>query len=131
MAQGVLTDADIANGAAIVRFMEDRGHAITSAFWFYFSDQNWWRLIVATPSAEKGAHPLYLDLLRSGLPIDSVNVAFVAPVYHLVAKLSDAVRVEGLSTVRMSGNYLNGVYVEDALIYRLTKPTAASAAAGS
>jgi hypothetical protein len=88
----------------------------------YYPDQDAWRLVLATPKARE-LHQAYTTIRRiiqdSGLAgPDLARIRVVPPTDITVATLSKAVRIEGLSGVRFSQNMIDGVYVDDAYIYR-------------
>jgi len=46
-------------------------------------------------------------------------VKLVPPSDRMLEAMGKVVRIAGLSTVRFSRNVVNGIYIDDALIYRL------------
>ena len=89
------------------------------AFWLYQPDAERWRLVIVTPEAEKGSKDLYLKAIRADAEIDLAKVDFQPPSSSVFKALGGLIRVDGVNTVRMRRNAFNGVYIEDALVYRL------------
>lgn len=64
---------------------------------------------------------LKFGILRSGpswTPPDLAAIRLVLPDDPTIATLSKAARVEGLGGVRFSQTMIDGIYVDDAYIYR-------------
>ena len=65
----------------------------------------------------RGAYNKFLDL-NTGMSISQVTL--VSPKSEIVKLLRRALRTgNGISSIRLTGNAIDGTYVEDALIYRL------------
>jgi hypothetical protein len=59
--------------------------------------------------------------------LDVTRIALVAPDDPVVRAIGSVISAKGISDVRLKSNLVNGIYIEDALVYR----TAARAAAAS
>lgn len=126
MAETVLVNEDIEAGRELVQVLDMSGFPVTAAAWIYFSDLDEWRLVIRTPKAAQNLHEALLEVAlamdaRGDLRqrIDLARVKLVPPGDRMLKALGRAVRAEGLSTIRFSRNVINGIYIDDALIYRL------------
>jgi len=126
MAEAVLVDADVEMGRELVRILDEAKFPVTGAVWIYFPDVGEWRLIVRTPKAEKNLQQALLEMaialdergdLRKRLDLSRVKL--VPPKDKMLAAMGSIVRAEGISSIRFTRNVINGVFIDDALIYRL------------
>jgi len=119
------------SGSAGKKLIEalDREHfELTGALWFYFIDVNEWRLLLVSPMLDRlGPRKSYSkiqSIIRNQMPsfgirLDTISV--ISPKDKLINLLKMAIRVDsGISEIRFSNNTINNVFIEDALIYRLT-----------
>ncbi|WP_398466155.1 hypothetical protein [Tardiphaga sp.] len=126
MAATSLVDADVAMGHELLDILDRAKFPVTGAAWIYFADVDQWRLVIRTPKAEK-------DLLSSLAQVADVmdaagdlrarldfsRVKLVPPKDKMLAAMGSVVRVDGKAEIRFSRNVVNGVLIDDALIYRL------------
>lgn len=126
MAQAVLVKEDIEAGMELLRVLDARKFPITGAAWIFFPDIEEWRLVMRSPRAERDLQSALLDIavamdeagdLRSR--VDLSRVKLVPPSDRMLQAMGSAVRVPGLSNIRFSKSLIDGVYIDDALIYRL------------
>jgi hypothetical protein len=126
MAAAFLVDADIEMGRELLRILDETKFPVTAAAWIFFPDIEEWRLVIRTPKAEKNLQQALLELaisldkqgdLRKRLDLSRVKL--VPPKDKMLAAMGTVVRVEGTSNIRFSRNVINGVLIDDALIYRL------------
>jgi hypothetical protein len=113
---------NVERGGALVRALDGADFPVIAAVWIYYPDNETWRLVLATPKA-KDPQQAYTEIRRiidrAGVDApDLAQIRLVFPTDPMIATLSRAVRVEGLSGVRFSKNMINGIYVDDAYIYR-------------
>ena len=119
MAEEPLVVSDIRAGSDFVQLLDRIGVSVAGAFWLYQPDAGRWRLIIVTDEARKGAKDLYLKAINAGAALDMSNVEFQPPESAVFRALGGMIHITGLDQVRMRQNTFNGVYVEDALVYRL------------
>ena len=126
MAETILVNSDIEAGRELVRVLDESGFPVTAAAWIYFPDVQEWRLVIRTPKAAGNLQQAYLELahamdakgdLRGR--IDLVRVKLVPPSDRMLEAIGKVMSVPGLGTIRFSKNVINGIYIDDALIYRL------------
>ena len=132
-----LTDQMIDAGAEITRKLDASGWPVAVAMWFYFSEEERWKLVFASPGvAEEGPREAYrriqaaLDALPPTAPRVRLEDVFVTGLSHPLITLMNSrsfaeaanLSAEGrprLSRVRYRESAFNGTYIDDALIYRL------------
>ena len=126
MAAAVLVDADVEMGRELLRILDETIFPVTAAAWAYYPDIDEWRLVIRTQKAENNLQQALLELaisldqrgdLRKRLDLSRVKL--VPPKDKMLAAMGSVVRVEGISNIRFSRNVIDGVLVDDALIYRL------------
>lgn len=131
MAEAELVDVDIPGGRNLVERLDAAGVRVVGAYWYYYPDSERWRLTIVSPDAERGSRSLYLKAIETGAGLDLVKVEFVPPSNAIYRKLVGGfMSVHGLSTVRISKSSFDGVFVDEAIIYRL-EPIAGSSGAGA
>lgn len=126
MAETILVNDDIEAGSELVRLLDETGFPITAAAWLYFPDVEEWRLVIRTPRAAEDLQRAYLDVARAmdakGNLRSRLNLArikLVPPTDRMLEALGSVVRASGLNSIRFSRNVVKGIYIDDALIYRL------------
>jgi hypothetical protein len=126
MAETALVNSEIEAGTELVRLLDESGFPVTAAAWIYYPDIQEWRLVIRTPKAEKNLHDAFLEMaramdakgdLRARLGLERLKL--VPPADRMLEAMGRAVRLQGLGTVRFSKNVINGIYIDDALVYRL------------
>ena len=129
MVAPALVDRKIERGKRLIKKLDDSRFPVAAAFWYYFPEAEQWRLVIASPTVEsQGLQAAYTEIhriQRRGLrlpPLSVGEITAVSPRDPLVKLLSSAIRTgPGLSGIVFSRNVVNGVYIEDAYIYRLSK----------
>lgn len=126
MDKKTLVNIDIEEGRKLIEEL-DSYLEITSAFWYYLSEIQEWRLILATPSIDKlgrkKTYSIIWDVLNKNkemlsIPLDAISI--MSPKQELNKLLSYAIKTgKGISGIRFSGNVINGTLIEDAYLYRV------------
>lgn len=133
MVETQLTPELIQEGETLVRNLDKGGASPDAALWFYFSDINAWKLLLAEVNVgAEGPREVYrsiqktLQALRNEVTHLSLeDVAVAKPDAPLIKLLSKALATgPGISGIRFTGNVINGTLIEDAYIYRLARPAA-------
>jgi hypothetical protein len=130
MDKPALVESDMKAGESLVRQLDGAGLKVTAAFWFYRSDADEWRMIVAMPMVDRdGPKRAYetiqghLKTAGSGLSLQNISV--VSPNDDLIKLLTSAISTgPGISHMRFTGNVINSVFIEDAYVYRLERASA-------
>ena len=126
MDKTILVGFDVEEGEKLLNKLDQTGLEITSAFWCYMDEYERYRLVIATPSFDKyGIRKTYEKIqkvLRSNEDIDlSLETVLVLSPND---RLNKAMRTKfstgpGISGIRLTGNVIDGIYIEDAYIYRI------------
>lgn len=130
MAKTSLVEPDIAGGARLVEALDRDGLEVKAAFWFFIPELSVWRLFLASPivveQGRRAAYERVQEVLRqlsaAGVEAPSLDeISAVPPDNGIVRLLSSAVHTgPGISEIRFTSNTINGVFIEDAVIYRVT-----------
>lgn len=121
-----MVNKDIEDGKELIKALDKSDFELTGALWFYFSDAQDWLMLLVSPLVEKAGPSSCYRKVQSviehmprdfGLSLSRISV--VSPTDSLIRLLRKAIHVEGISRVRFKRNTINGVFIEDALIYRL------------
>lgn len=128
MASEPLVSSEIDAGLKLLRVLDEAKFGVKAAFWFYHSDQERWRFVIATDDGDRKIETKYLEaanLIAKArdkgavdlLPLDKVKITGSKD--PLVTGLATMIQIPGTGNVRFSHNMINGIYVEDAVIHRL------------
>jgi hypothetical protein len=131
MVKPTLVDADMKAGEALLKKLDAIKFDVKAAFWFYLSESNEWRLVIASPAVDKKGPRKACETVQSQLPelkkeleqdydLSLQNISIVSPNDNLVKVLKSAVKTgPGISSIRFARNVVNHVFIEDAYIYRV------------
>ena len=126
MATPALVNADVEMGLELLEMLDKASFPVTGAVWIYSPEKEEWRLLIRTPKAEKnllGAlHEVATTMDANGdlrSRIDLSRIKLVPPADKVLAAMGSTVRAEGISTIRFVRNMIDGILIDDALIYRL------------
>ena len=128
MAQTTVVDARFALGAEVLQRLDRRGFPIRDAFWLYYPEDSDWRLWLGTTIAAKDGPSRAYRRVRSalhGIPSGDLDLAHIVVVgldHPLLQALRTALKTgPGIHAIRFSNNTINGLYIDDAYIYRLQR----------
>ena len=119
----------ISAGAELTRCLDDAKFLVSASLWYYMSDTNVWRLIIASPKVEvlgikkayKQIQSVIFKMPEDKPKISLKDITVIDPKDPLVSLLRVAIKTgDGISGMRFSQNIINGVLIEDTYIYRLT-----------
>lgn len=125
----MLTQEMIQAGTDLTRRLDEAHLDIRAALWLYMPDKNLWRFVVASPAVRQdGPKKVYqhIQTILSKMsdktwkiPLHDISV--VEDSDPLIALLRTSMSTEdGISGIRFSRNTINGHFIEDAYIYRMT-----------
>lgn len=116
-------------GAKLIRTLDSSGIDVLAAFWFYLEPSDTWQFVIATPEVQsQGPKRIYerlqtiLGQSKDGGQIALRDISVVSPTDSLITMLRLGIRTgaKDVSGIRFSRNTINGQFIRDAYIYRLT-----------
>ena len=129
----VLSDEMKRDGAALTRALDEAGWPMIASFWYYESDDNFWKLMLASPRVStdgpKEAYGAVIDALDAlHQPRRKLkNITVVKPNNPIVEALASTVQTGWtIGGIPFSRRAINGSIVEDAYLYRMTSESAAA-----
>lgn len=118
---------DITEGRTLLELLDAAQLGVDAAYWLLLPNGEW-RLFLHAPFVDslgtKAAYRKLLDALRNSSLESALSprtISLVTTSDPTLRLLRSAVTTEGkgIHTIRFTGNVINGVYVEDAILYRL------------
>jgi len=127
MDKPTLVDADMKAGEALLSKLDEIEFNVKAAFWFYVQDSEEWRLIIASPIVDKDGQKKAYETVQSQLQelngcyeLSLRNISLVSPGEKLIKALKSVFKLDkAISPIRFTRNVINGMFIEDAYIYRL------------
>jgi hypothetical protein len=122
-----LSEKMIQAGGKLVERLDDDAANIKSALWLYFPDSRNWKLILASETVETdGPRKLYEKIQGANRsasePEETVSlndIVVSTPKHELISVLAMMIGTgQGISGIRFTRNNINGIYIDDAYIYR-------------
>ena len=122
-----LTNEMMSAGAIFVKEIEKSSLHLHAAMWIQQNPDDFWKFVLAFPEVRLEGPRYVYKKLRSisnrispeEFRIGSEIVSVVEERDRLIQMFKGIIRVED-SGVRFSRNSLNGIYIEDAYIYKMT-----------
>ena len=124
MGTTVLVDNQVEDGNKLIQALDRSQFSLVGALWFYSSSDEW-RLLLVSPLVDtigpKQCYGVIQSVLKDlKLSFGLERISVLSPNDNLIRLLKTAVKTSnGTSRIRFSRNSINGVFIEDALIYRL------------
>ncbi len=124
-----LTDAMAEAGAELLRKLDQAGTPIVAALWLFEPEINEWRLLFASPDVStQGPRKVYeriraalADLGDKAASAPFSMIGLLDPNDELIQLLKSAIHTGyGVARIRFSRNVIDGHFIDDALIYRVT-----------
>ncbi|MBA7490512.1 hypothetical protein ES702_01050 [subsurface metagenome] len=127
MDKTVLVEKYIQEGKRLIEALDKAGFQVEAAMWFYLTDSDEWRLLIASPFVEKNGPKKAYSFIQSVLAqlspsseISLKDISVLSPKHHLISLLRIAIRTgPGISGIRFTRNVINSTLIEDAYIYRI------------
>lgn len=125
-----LTSDMIDAGRALIEKLTVQDLQLSAALWFYFAEQNNWKLILASQIVKAHGPRAMYKKVQSVIHADAdelsnlelSDIAVVSPDEMIITQFRPAIQIAGISGVRLSNNTINGRVIEDAYIYKMTFP---------
>ena len=124
----VLTDLMIEAGADLTRRLDEVGWPVFASFWLYRPESNDWKLVIASPLvASRGPRRAY-EAIQAALGKTAPkprlalrDIKAVEPSNDLIRALRTAVDTGAtISGVRFTNSAIDGQFIHDAYIYRVS-----------
>lgn len=125
-----LSEKQISDGRSFIQALDGAGIVSSAALWLWRSSENAWRYVLSSPLVEKGADmpvkiAAVLATMPAGFAVDRNNLMLFEVQDPTIQTLHKAIQTgPGITSMRMSGNVINGVRIEDAYVYRLNRRAA-------
>ena len=125
----MLTQEMIQAGAEITRRLDEADLEVRASLWLYIPDKNLWRLIVASPAVRRdGPKKVYqkIQTILSKMSdktwkIPLYDISVVEESDPLIVSLCTSMGTKAeISGRRFSRDTINGYFIEDAYIYKMT-----------
>jgi hypothetical protein len=125
----ILSNEMINSGAELTRLLDQANLVVNASLWLYIPESDVWRLIIASPEVSQfGPKKVYQKILpflshehEKKLHIGLKNISVVESDDPLIKLLRTAIVTGmGISGIRFSKNSINGHFIEDSYIYRVT-----------
>jgi hypothetical protein len=130
-----LTDSMKRGGEELTRRLDEAQWPVVASFWYFVREHNRWNLILASPKVlSDGPKDSYAAVNRVLSTVHEYfasleSITVVPPTDDLVRTLASAIQTgsgSAISGIRFSKNTINGHFIDDAYLYRLTPNTAAA-----
>lgn len=124
-----LTDSMIQAGVELTQKLDEMGLPTSVALWLFDAEVNEWRLLFASPEVStQGPRQVYKQIRLAIEQLGEKAAGAPLSVIGLLDEHAEFVKIlrSAMSTgqrirrVRFSKNVINGHFIEDALIYRVT-----------
>jgi hypothetical protein len=124
-----LTQEMIEAGAELTRLLDQSSLVVSASLWLYMPESNVWRLIIVSPEVRTlGPRKVYQKvqsvLSKASMkqyPVALKDISVAGDDDPIISLLRIAIRTNGgIAGIRFSKNTINGHFVEDAFIYRMT-----------
>ena len=127
MDKTVLVERDIQEGKDLVEALDETEFKVDASLWFYSSDSDEWRLLIASPFVEENGPRKSYGFIRSVLTrpsppsgISLKNVSVLSPNNQLIKLLKTTIHTGlDIAGIRFTRNVINNTLIEDAYIYRI------------
>lgn len=124
----IKSEPKIEEGKKLLKELDSQGLNPEVAMWFYIPDGNIWRFIIGSSSFNnKTNQKIYSDFVNKYKDLKQVknvgleNITLLPNNDDLIVLLKKAIKTSPgtINNIRFTSNVINGVLIEDALIYRI------------
>ena len=126
----LLSEQMISAGAKLIDKLDNFSCRVKAAFWMFLPEEKTWKFILASPLVkEEGPRKYYKRIIDANKEVEgnviSLNDISVSDVDNqLIQLLKFAISTgDSISSIRFSKNTINGVFIDDAHIYRMNVNT--------
>jgi hypothetical protein len=121
-------------GAELTRKLDEAKWPVTASFWYFVPNENQWKLMLASPNLEsEGPKHSYEEISKAVSTLERYFgslefISVVAPKHDVVRALASAIHTGWtIDGIRVSKRMVDGHFIDDAYVYRMTPENAASA----
>lgn len=131
MVTDTLVRESIDAGRSLLALLRRRGFPLTAAYWLRSSDDDSWKLVLATERATRDYGGAYLDLatwmsedevLNRQRGLDELgleDISLVSPSERTAAALAGYARGMTRPMAHLRGTLVDGRYIDEAIVYKL------------
>lgn len=125
----VKPEPKINEGRDLLIRLDRQGLKPEVALWFYIPESNIWRFIISSSSFDNKASQIYYsDFVNKYKDVEQVksvgleNITLLPSNNDLIALMKNVIRTgpNDIGNNRFTSNVINGVLIEDAVIYRIS-----------
>lgn len=127
MAEATLVGPDVRAAQRLTELLDARGYPPRAVLWVYAPEGDSWRLWIVPSPDLSDKRQFYLEVAKifsahstEFQGMDLGEVQFVKLDHPAVVGLGAFMKVDGVGSVRSSSNMLNGYFLPDAIIVRLS-----------
>lgn len=125
-----LSEKFIVDGRSFVLALDAAAIVSSAALWLWSGRDAVWRFVLASPLVQPGTDmpvkiAAVLATMPQGFAVDRDNLRLYTLQDPAIQTLHKAIQTgPGITAMRMTGNVVNGVRIEDAYVYRLNRRAA-------
>jgi hypothetical protein len=126
-----LSEKAIADGRAFLQALDGAGVVSSAALWLWRANEKDWRYVLSSPLVQgRGTDmPVKIAAVPATMPADFAvsreTLLLFPPDDPAIQTLHKAIQTgPGITAMRMTGNVINGVRIDDAYVYRLNRRAA-------
>ncbi len=125
----VKSEPKIELGKTVLELLDKKGVNPSSFLWFYLSNSNSWRLVISADIYNnkdiKECYKSFIEQFGSESVVKEIglsNITITSSSDNLLNVFKMAIRTDkkSISGIRFTSNVINGVFIEDAYVYRLS-----------
>ena len=122
----ILTDIRIQHGRQLIEGIDSLNLSLKAALWLYDSSIDKWRLILSFPMLHQRGTRYFYKTVQSLLlkfPERIISLQDISIIDYnetFITLLKGAIKIgPGPATARFTNSFINGIRVDDALVYRM------------
>jgi hypothetical protein len=129
----LLTEEMKLAGAELTRKLDEAEWPVLAAFWYFVPSENQWKLMLASPKVETDGPRNAYEIISKALSTIPGHfggiglISVVSPKHDLVQTLASTIQTgPSIGGIRVFQRMVNGHFVDDAYIYRISLESAAA-----
>ena len=127
MVINILTEQKIEVGHQLVAYLDTLNLSLKAAFWLLDSSTGRWRLILSFPLLHQRGSRYFYKKIQSHIlkypdrPISLQDISLVDYTEPIINRLKSTIKIgPDISRARFVNCQINGIQVDEALVYRMT-----------